>query len=255
MKRASIALVFLMVAVSIAATYNGYTSPTILVDGEAFNADVPAIIVDGRTLAPVRALAERLGYAVGWDELQQIVTLESPGPITDVEEVIAALQAQIVGLEQERDTLKAERDALKTENAALKAQIRGVPQLPADAPRVKVGGIYENESLRLCVTEIRLTEEKLFPGLPYRLDLCYWVEAKSVPVRVNVDSLKFEFDAEIASQLNNGGFAPSDTIGVLEPGNRLERTYSWRIDTDKPGIRTIVVFWPNFRTAMVVFEP
>lgn len=37
--------------------------------------DVPPMLVDSRTLVPVRAISESLGYTVGWDEATQTVSI------------------------------------------------------------------------------------------------------------------------------------------------------------------------------------
>jgi N-acetylmuramoyl-L-alanine amidase len=39
------------------------------------NGDVPPIIINGRTMVPVRFIAEKLGFAVGWDETTRTVML------------------------------------------------------------------------------------------------------------------------------------------------------------------------------------
>ncbi|HYF94582.1 MAG TPA: stalk domain-containing protein [Symbiobacteriaceae bacterium] len=52
---------------------------TVRVDGAKLNLAVPARVVGGRTLAHVRAVAEALGAAVGWDEATQRVTIAEGG--------------------------------------------------------------------------------------------------------------------------------------------------------------------------------
>lgn len=49
---------------------------TVYVNGEKQEIDVPALIVDGRTLAPVRFVGENAGYNVNWDEVNKQVFLE-----------------------------------------------------------------------------------------------------------------------------------------------------------------------------------
>lgn len=48
------------------------------VDGKAVTLDVPARIVDGRTLVPVRFVGESLGLTVGWQPEDRTVILYSP---------------------------------------------------------------------------------------------------------------------------------------------------------------------------------
>ncbi|MDB4896477.1 MAG: hypothetical protein JWN15_2739 [Firmicutes bacterium] len=47
----------------------------VLFDEQEVQFDASPFIAEGQTLVPVRALAERLGFTVGWDERQQKVTL------------------------------------------------------------------------------------------------------------------------------------------------------------------------------------
>jgi hypothetical protein len=47
----------------------------VLVDDTELQFDAQPFMENNRTLVPVRALAEKLGFAVGWDEAEQRVTL------------------------------------------------------------------------------------------------------------------------------------------------------------------------------------
>jgi len=49
---------------------------TVLLNGKALDTDVPALLRDGRTMVPVRPLAEALGATVGWDASTRRVTLK-----------------------------------------------------------------------------------------------------------------------------------------------------------------------------------
>ena len=51
---------------------------TARVDGEPRTLDVPAMIVDGRTLIPLRFFSEALGAEVGWHQETRTVTVTSP---------------------------------------------------------------------------------------------------------------------------------------------------------------------------------
>lgn len=50
-------------------------STTAYVNGEAVELDQPATIVNDRTLAPARFVAENLGAKVAWDEAEQMITI------------------------------------------------------------------------------------------------------------------------------------------------------------------------------------
>lgn len=53
-------------------------SNTAFVNGNAVTMDVPAMIIDSRTLIPVRFVAESLSFGVGWNDLSRTVLLNSP---------------------------------------------------------------------------------------------------------------------------------------------------------------------------------
>ena len=48
---------------------------SILINGEKITPDSDPVMVNDRTLVPIRAVAEYLGYTVGWDEASQTVTM------------------------------------------------------------------------------------------------------------------------------------------------------------------------------------
>jgi len=52
------------------------STPTVFIDGQKLNSDVPAIEIGDRVLVPLRAIAERLGAFVDYDPESQDVTVE-----------------------------------------------------------------------------------------------------------------------------------------------------------------------------------
>lgn len=53
-------------------------NPTAFVDGEFVQIDVPPKVVNGRTLIPIRFVAERMGYVVNWQAENRLVELRRP---------------------------------------------------------------------------------------------------------------------------------------------------------------------------------
>lgn len=53
---------------SVRGTYKGLPVVGVVVNGRELNPDVPAVVMEGRTLLPVRAVAEALGAKVEWDQ-------------------------------------------------------------------------------------------------------------------------------------------------------------------------------------------
>ena len=51
------------------------TDVSIFIDGEKLEMDTKPIIVNDRTLVPVRAISEKLEYSVGWDQEHELVSI------------------------------------------------------------------------------------------------------------------------------------------------------------------------------------
>ncbi|MEW6546420.1 MAG: stalk domain-containing protein [Bacillota bacterium] len=61
------------------ATYRGFPTVDLYVNGRPVEGDVPAIVIDGRTLVPLRVVAEALGQKVWWDgTLKAVCVGEAP---------------------------------------------------------------------------------------------------------------------------------------------------------------------------------
>ena len=57
------------------ATVNGVSTPI-----DSTNPAVTSVIVDGRTMLPLRFIAESLGCQVNWNAAQQLVTVTYQSP-------------------------------------------------------------------------------------------------------------------------------------------------------------------------------
>lgn len=57
-------------------------SKTAFVNGTPKTMDVPALIIDGRTMIPVRFVGESLSCGIGWDDLSRTVIITSPAGST-----------------------------------------------------------------------------------------------------------------------------------------------------------------------------
>ncbi|MBQ2897083.1 MAG: copper amine oxidase N-terminal domain-containing protein [Clostridia bacterium] len=67
MKKIFIALVFVLALTCSFSAFADYQTVDVYVNGEVLVADSPAILVDSRTMVPLRAISEKLGCDVGWD--------------------------------------------------------------------------------------------------------------------------------------------------------------------------------------------
>ena len=90
-------------ALAIAAALSVSTAgaASLVVDGAAVPSDVAPVVVEGRTLVPVRALFESLGVAVDWDETTQTVT--AVGADTVISMQIGSTAASVNGAARELD--------------------------------------------------------------------------------------------------------------------------------------------------------
>ncbi len=71
----------LVIALIVSASLASSQNIKLFVNGKEIATDVPPQIVDGRTLVPVRVVAEQLGAKVEWDELSKkvsVTTLRQP---------------------------------------------------------------------------------------------------------------------------------------------------------------------------------
>lgn len=72
---------------------------TIKVNGEEIEPDVPAQIIEGRTMVPLRFVAEVLGAEVGWDGKTYTVTINKTGEKYGYKRVIKKQGKVVVSLE------------------------------------------------------------------------------------------------------------------------------------------------------------
>ncbi|MCL2356266.1 MAG: copper amine oxidase N-terminal domain-containing protein [Defluviitaleaceae bacterium] len=75
MKKVSVALACMVLAIALGSeVISAEQSVSVSVNGSVLAFDQPAIIADGRTLVPLRAIFEELGANVDWDTSTQVVT-------------------------------------------------------------------------------------------------------------------------------------------------------------------------------------
>lgn len=77
MKRFIAGLVIGLLIASSAMAFADGQAIKLIVNGEDITAQAAPIIIDGRTLVPARALAEKLGATVTWDEVNRSVIVKS----------------------------------------------------------------------------------------------------------------------------------------------------------------------------------
>ncbi|MHB8172103.1 MAG: copper amine oxidase N-terminal domain-containing protein [Thermincolia bacterium] len=77
-------IALLVILVFAGAAYASIETVKVYVNGREVKTDVPAQIINGRTMVPLRAVSESLGADVKWDEVNRAVniTKQPSGPIT-----------------------------------------------------------------------------------------------------------------------------------------------------------------------------
>lgn len=89
----------LAIAALLALTSSSATS--LIVDGSTVKTDVLPVIVEGRTLVPVRALFESLGASVEWNEATQTVTAKKDSTVISMQ--IGSTTAYVDGVSKTLD--------------------------------------------------------------------------------------------------------------------------------------------------------
>lgn len=65
-------------AAAVNGEFNGFPIVNVKVNEKAVKADVPGIVMQGRTLLPVRAVAENVGALVSWDQSTMTASIIKP---------------------------------------------------------------------------------------------------------------------------------------------------------------------------------
>lgn len=93
---------------------------TAFINGVSHSLDTPAVAVNGRTMVPVRFVAESLDCKVYWDSYNQLVSIFTDN--ADAAAYAAELQKQQAARKAEEERLAAQRAAQKAEQERLAAQ-------------------------------------------------------------------------------------------------------------------------------------
>ncbi len=135
-------------------------STTAEVNGEEVTLDVPPTVINGRTLVPLRFIAESFGAEVGWDGETRTITLVAPD-LESLELVIAEmteknedLLEKINALEESVEKLQAENEELTAKNGLMDTLITKLEDQISDL-------LEENKQLK---DEVAALKKKLEDG-------------------------------------------------------------------------------------------
>ena len=81
-RKSVIVISALLFVFAIGGVWQAATPVMIVFDGYELKTEVPAQIIDGRTMVPLRVIAETLGAQVEWDANNYCVIIESPPSAT-----------------------------------------------------------------------------------------------------------------------------------------------------------------------------
>lgn len=93
-----LALVLLPLVASAAmyGLYRGYPIANVYVDGNKVTSDVPTLVIDGRTMVPLRFVSDALGAGVAWDGSTQSARITAAKPAVATEKDLYYTQQSAV---------------------------------------------------------------------------------------------------------------------------------------------------------------
>lgn len=97
----SVGVVTCFVAVGGSAWAQPASDIAIVIDDQLVDSDVPPVIIDGRTLVPLRVISEHLGASVNWNHETKTVTVVSAGKVIALRigQAQATVQDQVIALD------------------------------------------------------------------------------------------------------------------------------------------------------------
>ncbi len=108
MKKIVSLLVAAIMIISLVPTVMAYETAKVTFDGAELDFDVPPMIINGRTMVPVRKIVEAMGADVAYDEKTETVTTELNGKVVRL--VINSKEIEIDGIKKELDVPAMEID-------------------------------------------------------------------------------------------------------------------------------------------------
>ena len=163
-KRFMFLLVLMLLALPLSAlasiygTYNGYPVAGVSIDGKAASSDVPAIIMDGRILVPLRLVAESMGAQVAWNSDSYTVSVSSPIASTKGEKEL--YHAGILGFATQHFMVKA----INEESATT---------ITANKKWKLLYALFQLEHAQSFLLDSKFPDNLQ----PFRLDALYWLGA------------------------------------------------------------------------------
>lgn len=155
-----VVVVALVVGILTGVTAWAQTGIRVIVDGNEIKPDVPPQIINGRTLVPLRAVAEALGASVSWTETARTVTIQTYTSEEEVRRLAAeafdAIQKTLqqgVASQNDLERAKAQMDGYMQRLARVRLE-------PSPAPKVTAIywwtiGMVNDHSMFLVATQLQ----------------------------------------------------------------------------------------------------
>jgi len=180
------------------------------IDGVKKLLDVPPIILDGRTLVPIRFVSEGIGAQVDWDAASKTITITMDS--------LTYLKTQINSLTNDKIALQKENTQLKDKTSQLQNTVNTLTKENNDLKK-KVSELEETlkktEQLSVQTVEMHITYEGFKPnvfnikkGIPVKW-IIYGDQISSCTNKIIVPSLNIS--KSVVSGENVVNFTPSNS--------------------------------------------
>lgn len=120
-------ILFASTALAAGETYQGFAVVNVFVDGKPLQSDVPAVNFYGRTVLPLRAVADAAGMGIMWDAASNTAILTSlltPANAAELQADKTRLSTELVAAKKDAESAKTELTTVKKDLAAAQAEVK-----------------------------------------------------------------------------------------------------------------------------------
>lgn len=189
-------------------TYAGLPVVNVQINGQPLTSDVPGVVLDGRTLLPVRAVAEAIGADVQWDPATSTVLLSTGqlhAHLARLQREAGANQLRLVDLQTQYEALEATRANLQFQYERLQADAADLKDRAAQAQQLE----FEVQRLQAELAALQARSPKV-GDVPKRVE---------IPPRTPVPTAPWRLTCRVA--LHADSPVADVSIQVENPGKTL----------------------------------
>lgn len=207
-KKLGLIAIIALLSISLSGLAVAANSIQLIVNGTMIKPDVPPEIKNGRTMVPIRWVAEAFGADVRWNSKQQTVTIDTPEP--DLRQQIALLQ-QGYSADTPQEAAQTWAKAVKQRNGAVQFAL-----LSADSKK-KTESHYKQIHWVTGVSspyvdQFDITKEQKINDRTWKFDIEF-------QLKTSTGSAGSEFAALTVAQIDGNWFITKisgDVMGVPE---------------------------------------